>query len=323
MIKHNAARLLAGVCVLAGAAVASAQSYPAKPIRIVVAQAPGGASDLLIRRVAQKLTESLGQQVVIDNRPGAGGNIGAEIAAKSPPDGYTLLMISAPHAVAPSLYKKLPYDLLRDLAPVGMMGSEALMLVVHPALPAKSVRELVALAKQRPGQMSYASTGNGAVNHLAMELFKSVAGIRIVHVPYKGSAAALPDVISGLVPVMFANVGPLLPHIKSAKLRALGVTSRKRVASVSDVPTIAESGYPGYEAVNWYGLMAPAAVPEDVMVRLNGALRGALAAPDIREHYDTRGIEPLAGTPAEMRTFVQAEMRKWAEVVRVSGARVD
>jgi tripartite-type tricarboxylate transporter receptor subunit TctC len=311
------------MCVLAVAAAANAQGYPAKPMRIVVAQAPGGASDLLIRRLSQKLTDSLGQQVVIDNRPGAGGNIGAEIAAKSPPDGYTLLMISAPHAVAPSLYRKLPYDLLRDLAPVGMMGSEALMLVVHPALPAKSVRELVALAKQRPGQMSYASTGNGAVNHLAMELFKSVAGIRIVHVPYKGSAAAMPDVISGLVPVMFANVGPLLPHIKSAKLRALGVTSRKRVSSVSDVPTIAESGYPGYEAVNWYGLMAPAAVPVEVVVRLNGALRGALAAPDIHEHYDTRGIEPLAGTPAEMRTFVQAEMRKWAEVVRVSGARVD
>jgi tripartite-type tricarboxylate transporter receptor subunit TctC len=316
------ARLLAAIGVLACAA-AGAQTYPARPIRLVVAQAAGGASDLLIRPLAQKLNEALGQQVIVDNRPGAGGNIGAETAAKAPADGYTLFMISAPHAIAPSLYRKLGYDLMRDFTPVGMIGSEPLALVVHPSIPAKTVQEFVAFAKRRPGQSSYASTGNGAVNHLAMELLKSLAKIDIVHVPYKGTPAALPDVIGGTVPILIANVGPLLPHIGSGKLRPLGVTSRKRVASLRDVPTIAASGYPSYEAVNWYGILAPAQSPADIVAKLNAAMRQAMAAADTRDYYETRGIEPMAGSPADMRAFVQSEIRKWAEVVRASGAKLD
>jgi tripartite-type tricarboxylate transporter receptor subunit TctC len=302
---------------------AASQGYPSKPVRIIIAQAAGGASDLLIRFVAQKLTDSLGQQFIIDNRPGAGGNIGAEVAAKAAPDGYTLFMVSAPHAVAPSLYRKLGYDLARDFTPITLLGSEPLCMVVHPSLPAKSVRELVAFLKQRPGQVSYGSTGNGAVNHLATELFKSRAGVDMVHVPYKGSAFAIPDVISGMVPVLFANVSPLQPHIGSGRLRPLAVTSSHRVRALPAVPTIAESGYAGYEAVNWFGLVAPARTPDDIVRRLNAAIRQTLALPEVREFYEKRGADQTTNTPEEMRTFLQRETTKWAAVVKASGARID
>lgn len=302
---------------------AAGQVYPAKPVRIIVAQAPGGASDLLIRLITQKLTESLGQQFIIDNRPGAGGNIGAEVAAKAAPDGYTLFMVSAPHAVAPSLYKKLGYDLARDFTPVTLLGSEPLCMVVHPSLPAKSVRELVAFLKQRPGQVSYGSTGNGAVNHLATELFKSRAGVDMVHVPYKGSAFAIPDVISGIVPVLFANVSPLQPHIRSGRLRPLAVTSSRRVRALPDVPTIAESGYAGYEAVNWFGIVVPARTPDEIVRKLNAAIKQSVAAPDVREFYENRGADQTTNTPEEMRAFLQSETAKWAAVVKASGARID
>jgi tripartite-type tricarboxylate transporter receptor subunit TctC len=310
---------LALLCSLSSAA----QIYPAKPVRIVVAQAPGGASDLLIRVIAQKLTDSLGQPFIIDNRPGAGGNIGAEIAAKAPADGYTLLMVSAPHAVAPSLYRKLGYNLMRDFVPVTLIGSEPLCAVVHPSLPVKSVREFVAFLKQRPGQVSYGSSGNGAVNHLATELFKSRAGVDMVHVPYKGSAAAIPDVISGLVPVLFANVSPLQPHIRAGKLRALAVTSSSRVRAIGNVPTLAESGYPGYEAVNWFGIVAPARTADDIVRKLNAAFRETVSLADVREYYENRGASPMTSTPDEMRTYLQKETDKWAAVVRISGARID
>ena len=292
-------------------------------MRIVVAQAPGGASDLLIRVIAQKLTGSLGQPIIIDNRPGAGGNIGAEIAAKAPADGYTLLMVSAPHAVAPSLYRKLGYNLMRDFVPVTLIGSEPLCAVVHPSLPVKSVREFVAFLKQRPGQVSYGSSGNGAVNHLATELFKSRAGVDMVHVPYKGSAAAIPDVISGRVPVLFANVSPLQPHIRAGKLRALAVTSSSRVRGIGDVPTLAESGYPGYEAVNWFGIVAPARTADDIVRRVNAAFRETVSLADVREYYENRGASPMTGTPDEMRAYLQTETDKWAAVVRISTARID
>ncbi len=320
--------LLAGLLLsaaMAAAAVAQGgvQSYPSKPVRIMVAQAPGGASDLLIRLLAQKLTESLGQQFVIDNRPGAGGNIGAEIAAKAAPDGHSLFMVSAPHAVAPSLYKKLPYDLMRDFAPITLVGSEPLCVVVHPSLPVKSIREFVAFLKTRPGQLTYGSTGNGAVNHLATELFKSMAGVDMVHVPYKGSAFAIPDVISGRVPVLFANVSPLLPHIRSGKLRPLAVTASRRSPALPDVPTIAESGYAGYETLNWFGMVAPARTPDDIIRKLNAAMIQTVNLPEVREHYENRGAEPMTTTPEEMCTFLRSEIEKWAGVVRISGARVD
>jgi tripartite-type tricarboxylate transporter receptor subunit TctC len=308
---------------LAWAWPAWAQDYPSKPVRIIVAQAPGGASDLLIRVIGRKLGDILGQQIVVDNRPGAGGNIGAEVASQAAADGYTLFMVSAPHAVAPSLYRKLGYDLMRDFSPVTMLGSEALAMVVHPSLPVKSVRELVAFLKARPGQVSYGSTGNGAVNHLATELFKSRAGVDMVHIPYKGSAFALPDVIGGVVPVFFANVSPLLPHIRSGRLRPLAVTSSKRVSTLPDVPTIAESGYPGYEAVNWFGLVAPARTPDGIVRRLNAAVAQSQALPDVRAVYDKRGAIQSTGTPEAMRAFLETEISKWAAVVKASGARID
>ena len=302
---------------------ASAQVYPSKPVRIIVAQAPGGASDLLIRVIGRKLGEILGQQIVVDNRPGAGGNIGAEVASQAAPDGYTLFMVSAPHAVAPSLYRKLGYDLMRDFSPVTMLGSEALAMVVHPSLPVKSVRELVTFLKARPGQVSYGSTGNGAVNHLATELFKSRAGVDMVHIPYKGSAFALPDVMGGVVPVFFANVSPLLPHIQSGRLRPLAVTSSKRVSTLPQVPTIAESGYPGYEAVNWFGLVVPARTPDEIVRQLNAAVAQSQALPDVRAVYDKRGAIQSTGTPEAMRAFLEQEISKWAAVVKASGARID
>lgn len=308
--------------IVAGAA-AHAADYPAKPVRIIVAQAPGSASDLLIRPIAQKLAEHLGSQFVIDNRPGAGANIGAEIAAKAAPDGYTLFMVSAPHAVAPSLYPKLAYDLLRDFAPVTMIGTEQLCLAVHPSLPAKTIKDFVIFLKSHPDAVSYGSSGNGAVNHLAMELFKSMSGIRLIHVPYKGTAFALPDVINGRVPVLFGNLAPLLPHLRSGRLRPLGVTAMRRSPALPDVPTVAESGYPEFQATNWYGVLAPAGVPEDIIRKMNAALIEAVTAPNVREHYANNGVESTTSTPEAMRSFLRGEIEKWARIVRISSARVD
>lgn len=299
------------------------ETYPSKPVRIIVAQAPGGASDLLIRVVAQKLAENLGQQFIIDNRPGAGANIGAEIAAKAAPDGYTLFMVSAPHAIAPSLYPKLSYNLMRDFTPITLIGVEQLCVVVHPSMPVKSLREFVAFLKPRPGQVAYGSTGSGAVNHLAAELFKSTAGVDMIHVPYKGSAFAIPDVINGRIPVLFANVSPLLPHIRSGRLRPLAVTSTRRSSALPAVPTIAESGYPKYEATNWYGLIAPAGTPDDIVRRLNAAVIQTVNLKSVQEHYANHGVEPLTATPEDMRAFLRTEADKWANVVRISGTRVE
>jgi tripartite-type tricarboxylate transporter receptor subunit TctC len=301
---------------------AGAQSYPVKPVRVIVPQAPGGASDLLVRLIGQRLGAALGQQFIVDNRPGAGGTIGAAIAAKAAPDGYTLLSISAPHTAAPSLYRRLPYDLARDFAPVGLLGSEPLCVVVHPALPA-SLADLVAYLKAHPGQVSYGSTGNGAVNHLATELFRQKAGVDVVHVPYKGSAFAIPDLIDGRIGLLFANVSPLLPHVRSGRVKAVAVTSRSRVAPLAEVPTVAESGYPGYEAVNWFGLVAPAGTPVGIVRALNAHVEDTLRQTDVRDTFEKRGAQTIAGSPDAMREFIAAEMRKWSEVVRISGARID
>jgi tripartite-type tricarboxylate transporter receptor subunit TctC len=306
-----------------GVSQAFAQSYPVKPVRIIVAQAAGGASDIMIRLLAQKLSENTGQQFLVDNRPGAGGNIGADLAARAPADGYTLFMVSAPHAIASSLYRKLGYDLSRDFSPVTLVGSEALCLVVHPSLPAKSVQEFVSFLKRHPNQVSYSSTGNGAVNHLAMELFKSRAGVEIIHVPYKGSAFAIPDAINGSVPVLFAHISPLQPHISSKRLRAIAVTSSHRNRALQEVPTVAESGYGGYEAVNWFGIMVPNRTSEEIVRRLNAALKQAIELPDVRAQYELRGTDSMTSTPEEMRIFLQSEVKKWANAVQTSGARID
>ena len=315
--------VLASVLLFCAPAMVIAQSYPAKPVRLILAQAAGGASDILIRPIAQKLSENLGQQFVVDNRPGAGANIGAEIAARSPGDGYNLFMVSGPHAIAPSLYPKLSYDLMRDFVPVTMLGVEQLCLVVHPSLPVKTVKEFVAFLKVHPGAVSYGTSGSGSINHLAMEMFQSIAGVKLIHIPYKGSAFALPDAINGRVPVLFANLSPLQPHILSGRLRPLGVTSARRSPALPEVPTIAESGYPSFNATNWYGIVAPTGVADDIVRKLNAAIIEAVNSPIVREQYSRHGVDPMTTTPEEMRQFLRSEIDKWARVVKASGARVE
>ncbi|MBI3936705.1 MAG: tripartite tricarboxylate transporter substrate binding protein [Betaproteobacteria bacterium] len=301
----------------------AAQAYPSRPIRFIVGFPPGGGSDILTRLFAQKLSESLVQQVVVDNRPGAGGTIGAEIAAKSTPDGYTIFMASAPHSIAPSLYKKLAYDLRKDFFPISLVARQQLCLVVHPSLPPRSVKEFVAFLKSRPGQVAYASAGNGGSNHLAAELFKTMAGVEMIHVPYKGTGPSIADVLSGQVPVTFGNLLPIMPHIKSGKLRPLAVTALQRSPALPDVPTLAESGYPKYEAVNWFGILAPAGTPQEIIRRLNLEIVKTVNLQDVKDRYASLGAEPLSSTPQKATSFIENEIEKWAKVVKVSGARID
>jgi tripartite-type tricarboxylate transporter receptor subunit TctC len=316
--------------LLAAAALAScagnaigADDYPVKPVKVIVAQAAGGASDVLVRLIAQRLAESLGQQVVIDNRPGAGANIGAEIAAHSPADGYTIFVASLPHAIAPGLYRNLAYDLLKDFTPVGLAAEEQFCLVVHPSLPAHDVGEFVAFLKKHPGAVSYGSTGNGAANHLAMELLQSMAGVKLIHVPYRGSGYALTDAINGRVPVLFVNLSPVSGHLQSGKLRALAVTSLKRAPMLPAVPTMDESGYPGYDIVNWFGFLAPAGTPDDIVRKLNRAITKIADSAEIRNRLAVQGAESMTSTPEEMRAFVAGEIAKWGKVVKATGARVE
>ena len=312
-----------GLLALLGMSQAIAQNYPTKPVRLILAQAAGGASDILIRPISLKLSELLGQQIVIDNRPGAGANIGAEIAAKAPADGYNLFMVSGPHAVAPALYPKLNYDLIRDFVPITMIGVEQLCLVVHPSLPVKTVKDFVAFMKGHKGEVSYGSSGSGSLNHLSMEMFQSIAGVRMIHIPYKGSAFALPDAINGRVPVLFGNLSPLKSHIMTGRLRPLGVTSARRSPILPNVPTIAEGGFPDYNSTNWYGIAAPAGAPDDIVRRLNTASIEAVNSATVREHYTNHGIDAMTTTPEEMRAFLRSEIEKWALVVKASGARVE
>lgn len=310
--------------VLPSSQHAGAQAdYPVKPVRFVLGQSPGGGTDIMTRIFATKLTESLGQPVVVDYRPGAGGNIGAEIAAKSPADGYTIFMASAPHSIAPALYPKLGYDLMRDFTPVSLVALQQLCLVVHPSLPPKSVKEFVSFLKAKKGEVTYASAGNGGANHLAAELFKSMAGVNMIHIPYKGTGPSISDVLGGQVPVTFGNLLPIIPFIKSGKLRPLAVTAATRSPALPDVPTLKESGFPKYEAVNWFGILAPAGVSPAIVKRLNQDVLRTLAMPDVREKYAALGAEPLSGTPEETAAFIRREIAKWGEVVRISGARVD
>lgn len=315
------ALLLAGLAV-AAAGAPFAQPYPSKPIRIVVPFAPGGPSDILARTVGQKLTESWGQPVIADNRGGANGSVGAELVAKSAPDGYTLLLgTSGTHGINASLYAKPAYDAVNDFAPLTRIGQVPFLLVAHPSLPVRSARDLVALARSRPGQLSYASGGSASL--LAAELFRSMAQIKLLNVPYKGAAAAITDVIGGQVPLTFSGVALALPHVQSGRLRALGVTGRGRSPLLPEVPAITESGVPGYEVSTWYGLFAPAATPRALVERLNAELVRILRLPDVRERLASLAFEPLADTPAEFTAVVRAEVVKWATVVKESGARPD
>ena len=317
-------RLLSCLVCCALAAWAQAQNYPLKPIRLVTPYAPGGTADILSRVVAQKLSEAWGQQVVIDNRPGASGMIGADIAAKAAPDGYTLLMAyTAEIAITQSLFKNMPYDPVRDLAPVTLAATTPMIFVVHPSLPAANVRELVALAKARPGQLPYASAGNGSPAHLAFELLQRSAGITITHVPYKGAAPALTDLLGGHVVMYFSGMPPAMPHVKAGKLRAIAVSTAKRSPAAPEVPAVAESGVRNFDISTWFGVLVPAATPPDVIGKLNAEISRALTLPDVKERLAREGAETAPNSPAQFGRFIQSEIAKFAAIIKTSGARAD
>ncbi len=320
-----AAALLAGTLPFSfPSASAQAQGYPNRPIRAVVPLAPGGGTDTVGRLVSAKLGELLGQQIVVDNRGGGGGVIGTELVAKASPDGYTLLVGSiTTNAVNPVLYKKLPYDHIRDFAAISMVGTVPNALVVHTSVPAKSLKEFIAHAKASPGKISYGSAGIGSAPHLSMELIKSMAGINMVHVPYKGAGAALADVLGGQVQALCSSLAGLLPHIKAGRVRALGVTTAKRNSQLPDVPTIAEAGIPGYEVLIWYALFAPAQTPKPILDRLNAETVKALNSPDLKERLTLQGLDVGSSTRDELTAFVKAETVKWAKVVKDSGAQLE
>ncbi len=315
------------IALLAASTPAWAQTspaYPAKPIRLIVPFTPGGPTDILARTIGQKLTEAFGPQVIVDNRPGANGNIGAELVVKSPPDGYTLLLASAGIlTVNPSQHSRLPFELTRDLAPVTLAASITNVLVVHPALPVKSVKDFIRLAQSRPGQLSYASSGTGSASHLAMELFKSTARVDILHVPYKGGAPGITDLMGGHVQVMLIGLPGALPPVKAGKLKALAVSNLRRSPAVPKLPTIAESGLPGFEVINWLGVLAPAGTPRDIITKLNQEIVKALRQPDIREKLVSQGFETIDGTPEQFAAYMKSETAKWAKVVKASGAKAD
>jgi len=303
---------------------AQAQTYPTKPIRLVVPFPAGGTTDILARAVAQKLSETLGQQVIVDNRPGAGGNIGSELVARSAPDGYTLLMGTVgTHAINVSLYPKLPYDPVKDFTPIVLVAGVPNVLVVNPSLPARSVAELIAYAKANPGKLNFASSGSGTSIHLSGELFKVLTGVQMTHVPYKGSAPALTDLVGGQVQLMFDNLPSSLAFIKAGKLRALAVTSKTRAAALPDVPTMVEAGVPDFEASSWFGILAPAGTPRDIVVRINAEVAKWLATPDAREKLAGQGAIAAGGAPEDFARHIASETAKWARVVKASGAKVE
>jgi len=312
--------LLAGLFAINGLA----QEYPTKPVRLIIPFAPGGSNDILGRLIGAKLSETLGQQVVIDNRPGAGGSIGVELAARSAPDGYTLVIGHiGTLAVNPTLYRRLPYNPLKDFQPISMLAKVANIMVVHPSVPVKSVKELIALAKAKPGSLVYGSGGNGGAGHLATEYFKLMAKIDMVHVPYKGTGPAIVDLMAGQTHLVFAGIPGIIAQVRAERLRALGVSTSKRLAVFPDVPTIAEAGVPGYEATQWYGVLAPAGTPKAVVARLNKEIVSALQTAPMQERLAADGSEPLASTPEEFFAFIKSEIARWAPVIKAAGIRVD
>ena len=303
--------------------MANAQpAYPVKPIRLVVPFAPGGSTDTIARLIGQKLDEALGQQVIIDNRPGAGGNLGVDYVAKSAPDGYTLIFGHVgTFGFGPSLYAKLPYDPIRDFAPVALFAMVPNMLVVHPSLPANSVKELVALARARPGQLNYGSSGNGSASHLATEYFKLLSKTDITAIPYKGTGPLVTDLIAGQTSLTITGVPPLYPHVQSGRLRALAVGSVKRLPLLPSLPTIAEAGVPDYESSTWFGPLAPAKTPREIIVRLNVELMKMLQRPDVRARFAAEGIEALGSTPEEFGTYIKSEIERWSRVIKAAHVR--
>ena len=312
--------LLAIALAAAAPDTATAQnSYPTRPIRIIVPSAPGGGTDYTARTIAHKLTDAVGQTVVVENRPGAAGNIGAEIAAKASPDGYTLVMPITSFAMNPHLYRQLPFDTVNDFAPITLAALAPLYLVVSPSVPAKNVSELIALAKAKPGQLNYANSGNGTSAHLAGELFKKMAAVDLVSVPYKGGGPAVIDLVAGRVQIYFSTIPAALAQVQAGKLRGLAVTSARRVNLMPEVPTVAESGLPGYEIVGWFGLFAPAGTPRPAIARLNKEINDILRTPDAQKRFANEGLVPGGGTPEELGKFLRAEIVKWGALIRQIG----
>jgi tripartite-type tricarboxylate transporter receptor subunit TctC len=307
-------------CLLATAA--HGQTYPSKPIRVIVSYPAGGANDIVARAVGQKLVEMLGQSVVVDNRSGAGGTIGADVAAKSPPDGYTLLMAAGAHALAPSLYIKLPYDIVKDFAPVSLAAKSSYLLVVHPSVPAKNVKELIALSKARPGKLNYASSGIGAPPHLAAEMFGTMTGTTMTHVPYKGDTPAIADLLGGHVDLAFLAISATSPHIKAGKLRALAVTSAQRTSAMPELPTVAEAGgLKDYDVSTWWGLLAPAGTPREAVDRLSQSVAKVAAMPDIKQRFTELGLDATANTPEQFSIFLKSEIDKFAKLAKLAGVK--
>ena len=322
MSRELASRALA-VCLAAVSGYSSAQDFPSKPLRLVVGSTPGGGTDISARLIAPKMSEQLGQQVVVENRPGATTTIGVNYVVRSAPDGYTMLMGVSSLAINPHILKNVPYDALKDLAPVTQVLVAPNIMVAHPSLPIRTVMDLVAFARARPGQLNFAAGGAGSSQHLAIELFLYMTGTKIVHVPYKGQGMALIDVVAGQVSLMMANVISALPHVRSARLRALGVTGSKRTTVAPDIPTIAEAGVPGYEVLQWYGVLAPAATPREIIGRLHGVIAHAVQDPKIRERIVADAGEPVGNTLDEFSAILRADYKKWGDVIRKAGIRVD
>lgn len=303
---------------------ASAQSYPTKPIRLVIPFPAGGATDIVTRAIAVKLADGLAQPVVVDNKPGAGGAIGSDLVARAAPDGYTILLTTtSTHSVGPALNPRLPYNVERDFMPVTHVADATNVLLVSQAVPAKSVRELVALAKEKPGGLAFGSSGTGTIVHLSGELFKSLAGVDLLHVPYKGTQLAIPDVISGQVALIFDNIASALPHVRSGKVRALAVTSAKRSSLLPDLPTMIEAGVPGYVSDTYFGVFAPTGTSREIVARLNQELNRVIRQPDLRERFANQGIEPVGGTPEQFAQVIRSETAKWGKVIRDANVKVE
>jgi tripartite-type tricarboxylate transporter receptor subunit TctC len=307
---------------LLGADIAAAQAYPAKPIKIVVTFAPGGGSDYIARLIAQKLTERIGMQVIVDNRPGAGGNIGAEAVVKSPPDGYTLLLSSASYTVNPSLYK-LPFDPMGDITPIIQLSKGPYVVAVHPSVPANTFAELVALAKREPGKLAFGSSGSGGHMHISTEYLLDETQMKMIHIPYKGTGPALTDAISGNIQLVLGSVATTLQYVKAGKLRALAVTTPKRIAAAPDIPTVAESGYPNWEVTNWHGLVGPKGLPREIVERLNREVNEVLKSKDVEKILGADGLEPAGGTPDELAAAMRMEIARWARVVKHAGVKIE
>jgi tripartite-type tricarboxylate transporter receptor subunit TctC len=316
--------LLCSALAVATMPAALAQNYPTRPIRIIAQFTPGTSTDILARVIGGKLTEAWGQQVVIDNRPGAGGVVGTDLGAKAAPDGYTLTMaVSSAFGINPTLYAKLPYDAIRDFAPITSIALTPQTLVAYPVFAAKSVKEFVALAKGKPGQVNYASLGSGSTSHLTMEMFRSAAGIQLNHIPYKGSPAAHAELFSGQIPIMFDAIPAVLPHVKSGRLRGMGIATLTRSPYLPDVPTIAESGFPGFEAVGWIGIAAPARTPAPVLDKLNAEIVRIINTPEMKERLATLAFTPVGDTREQFARFIKAEIAKWGKAVKESGAKAE